>query len=62
MPDISMCMNKECPSHNQCFRFRAQPHMYRQAYTDFKVEDGKDKCDDYVDVTKNWGYALRPAS
>jgi hypothetical protein len=57
MPDISMCMNDECPSRVSCFRFRAEPHPYRQAYTDFKV-DG-DKCDSYADVKLWTGYAIR---
>lgn len=62
MPDISMCMNKECPSHNACFRYRAQPHPYRQAYMDFKPKQDDKSCDDYIDVTKNFGYALQPAN
>lgn len=57
MPDISMCMNDTCPSRVSCFRFRAQPHPYRQAYSEFKP-DG-DKCTDYSDI-KHWtGYAMR---
>ena len=41
MPDISMCMNHECPVHRSCYRYTATPNDYWQAYADFKPdEDG----------------------
>lgn len=35
MPDISMCSNTECELKNECYRFKAKPNPYRQAYADF---------------------------
>jgi len=32
MPDISMCSGKDCKIRNQCYRYRAVPSEYRQAY------------------------------
>ena len=44
MPDISMCMNKECPKKNKCYRYMAVPNPFRQSYADF----GKElPCDHY---------------
>ncbi len=49
MPDIAMCQNKECPSRNQCYRFRAVPTKGRQSYMAFDPkEDGK--CSDFVQI------------
>lgn len=44
MPDISKCRNLNCPSKEQCYRFTSEPNLY-QTYSDFKPEEGKDKCD-----------------
>lgn len=35
MPDICMCQASECPLSAQCYRYRAKPSEYRQAYADF---------------------------
>ena len=48
MADISMCQNTECPSRLECYRFTAKPNPWRQAYMDFKVLDGGDKCDSFT--------------
>lgn len=48
MPDISMCLNKECPSRYTCFRFIARPSDY-QYYSEFKVPGGKNRCDSYIE-------------
>lgn len=48
MPDISMCMNQECPSHLQCYRFMAVPNPWRQSYMEFKHQEGKDRCESFV--------------
>lgn len=32
MADISMCDDKECPQRLDCYRFKAEPHPYRQSY------------------------------
>ncbi len=51
MPDISMCLNCSCPSITACYRFMAKPSEYRQAYSRFQPEDGKDKCDEYMPIS-----------
>lgn len=44
MPDISMCRNIECKLHDNCYRFKAEPNPYWQAYAQFEpYENGE--CD-----------------
>jgi hypothetical protein len=57
MPDISMCLTDKCTQRNECFRYRAKPSEYRQAYMAFKQEDGK--CDDFTHINKWTGYIIR---
>lgn len=40
MPDISMCLNTNCPLKEKCHRFTAEPSEFRQSYVRFKFEDG----------------------
>jgi len=39
MPDITMCQNKNCSSHNECYRFTAAPNPFRQSYANFKPDE-----------------------
>lgn len=32
MPDITMCLDTECPQKERCYRFTAKPTPYRQSY------------------------------
>lgn len=32
MPDITMCTDKECPKHEECYRFKAIPDSEWQSY------------------------------
>lgn len=41
MPDISMCRNKECDLRLRCYRYRAKPNEFRQAYGTFYPIQGK---------------------
>jgi hypothetical protein len=53
MPDITMCINSECPLSSKCWRFVAIPNPFRQSYTDFKPytnEDGELACDHFMEV------------
>lgn len=52
MPDISMCKDKTCPSRASCYRYRARPSKYRQAYSDYSCE-GKERCEHYQS-TSGW--------
>lgn len=49
MPDISKCVNKECPLSATCYRFTCEPSDM-QSYSDFKptIKDGKAKCQYYI--------------
>lgn len=42
MPDIAMCLNKDCTIRNNCYRFTAIPSE-RQAYSNFQ-QDEEQKC------------------
>lgn len=35
MPDITMCMSKNCPKKNECYRSMAKPDKYYQSYADY---------------------------
>lgn len=50
MPDISMCMNKDCPLKSQCYRHEASGTRADdwQSYSGFEPnEDGS--CDNFWD-------------
>ena len=48
MPDISMCMNMDCPSKFKCYRSVAIP-SYWQSYQLFRYgDDGQ--CGDFIPV------------
>lgn len=52
MPDISMCLNKQCESRTTCYRFTAIPSEYRQSYSDLQPVDGEDKCGNYLQAAR----------
>ena len=35
MPDITMCMSKDCSKKNECYRSIAKPDKYYQSYADY---------------------------
>jgi hypothetical protein len=43
MPDITMCMGRDCPQREKCYRFTATPNPHRQSYSAFDMGDGE--CD-----------------
>lgn len=47
MPDISMCLNKNCPSRMSCFRYRAAPNPNWQSYASF-TPDTSGRCDAFM--------------
>lgn len=49
MADISMCENQQCPSKEQCYRFKAIPSTY-QSYANFTPEKGEDKCEYFEQI------------
>ncbi len=52
MPDISLCLNLDCPSRSHCYRATATPCEYRQSYMAFTPKTGEDKCEAYRPVKK----------
>jgi hypothetical protein len=52
MADITMCTNKECPLSFSCYRAKAIPNEYWQAYQFFKprIDEELDEveCSNYV--------------
>lgn len=49
MADISMCDNNKCPLKETCYRFKAIPNPYWQAYANF--EPGKNgKCNHHLSI------------
>jgi hypothetical protein len=53
MPDISLCLNEECPSSKKCYRSTATPNPGRQTYCGFTVKEGEKKCEYFID-NKNY--------
>jgi len=53
MPDITMCVNKECPWYYKCYRAQAVPNEY-QSYAKFTPEKDN-KCIHFSPIrgTKN---------
>ncbi len=48
MPDISMCLDDECPSRLTCWRFMATPSEYRQSYLLAPRVAGDERCYAYL--------------
>ena len=44
MPDISMCVDHECPSAKKCYRHEATPNPFRQAYSEFERSKEDERC------------------
>jgi hypothetical protein len=46
MGDFTMCNGKNCDLASTCYRYKAEPSMYRQSYfVESPIEDGQ--CDYY---------------
>ncbi len=48
MPDISMCMSKDCPSRKDCYRHHesgTKPSERRQSYMSFEPKREWGMCD-----------------
>lgn len=46
MPDITMCLNDECPSRWRCHRYTARPSE-RQSYSKFEPPHGRKTCNEF---------------
>lgn len=47
MPDITMCLNKDCLLRMKCYRFTAMPTPDWQSYAEYKPVNGE--CDRFWD-------------
>lgn len=36
MPDITMCISRECPERKNCYRSTAKPDEYGQSWSNFE--------------------------
>ena len=52
MTDITLCTNKDCPSCEQCLRFKASPNPFVQAYGEMKPEFDETKCEFFMEIKK----------
>jgi len=50
MPDISMCLDGECPSRLTCWRFMATPSECRQSYLAAPRVAGEERCYAYWEI------------
>jgi hypothetical protein len=55
MADITMCENEDCDLNKLCYRFKAKPDKYRQAYGYFQPvynsETEKVECEYFYPIT-----------
>jgi hypothetical protein len=50
VPDISLCMDNECPARSRCYRHTAsgtKPSEFWQAYSAFKHDPDKGRCAEF---------------
>ena len=48
MPDITMCNPINCGVKKGCYRFKATPNEYRQAYCDFSITNDGQLCTSFL--------------
>lgn len=53
MPDISMCRDHDCPSRAKCYRYRAAPAPFWQAFGTFPRDDGWQRCLWFMPLPRN---------
>lgn len=49
MPDITKCLNEDCPIKETCYRWTAIASEW-QSCAEFKYDNG---CEDYLEIQKN---------
>lgn len=52
MPDISMCQGFNCNIKDNCYRFKAKPSEFRQAWFCKSPNTDTLNCDYYWEITK----------
>ena len=51
MPDLTMCINDDCPLAATCYRHEAKPTPGRQSFAAFK-QNADGTCDGFLEI---WG-------
>jgi hypothetical protein len=51
MPDIAMCVNKDCPFRHKCYRFMAVPDTHQSYMVIFPNTDGT--CDQFLPLNSD---------
>ena len=49
MPDISMCMGRDCPLKETCYRHKAKPSDYQSYFMEAPYKDGD--CSHYWEMS-----------
>ena len=47
MPDITLCINTNCPLKDKCYRYTAKPELL-QAYTRFEYDEKTNTCKYFI--------------
>jgi hypothetical protein len=50
MPDIAMCLHKECELKDKCYRYIAEPHEFRQSYSTFDYPKLGKECSYFMEA------------
>lgn len=51
MPDITKCINEDCPLNTSCWRFVCEPSEFNQSYAMFEIKDHK--CEMFLEIPDN---------
>lgn len=49
-PDISKCLNKDCPKKDTCYRYTAKPSEMQTYFIDVKPDENGE-CEYYLKLT-----------
>jgi hypothetical protein len=50
--DVSSCLNKDCPSRLDCYRYRKEVNFW-QTFTGYVVPEGADRCASFVEILES---------
>lgn len=52
MPDITLCVNKECPLSATCYRYNCTPDPIHQSYSKFEPIN-EVECEYYIETPES---------
>jgi hypothetical protein len=54
MPDITMCVNVECPLADSCYRVKAKPSDYQSwSFFNYKVTAKGIECSNFLEIYRH---------